>query len=286
MDYAGEWLAINRFVAIIVIGAFGIGGSACTSPGTPMPAQSTMPVPQAVAPQPWVNAQALVRATSDDLSKRGLQSIRPHVPELERALAGAKEAIESARSSGIVLADGPTETLGALILSAGMAKAQGMQVKQTTAVANPYPLVSFYLGTYYNEIGRSEDALRALDAGLALPTPLPGSDIGETAPLLIGERGAALEALKRPQDALANFDRGLNIKSLKADQRALMLRGRGFALTELGRLDEAEKSYRDSLAVEPNNQRAMNELTYIQRLRAGGPTAPTALFTRMPMMSP
>jgi Flp pilus assembly protein TadD len=68
----------------------------------------------------------------------------------------------------------------------------------------------------------------------------------------------------------------------KDDQRAVMLRGRGFALIELGRLDEAEKAYRDSLNSEPNNARALNELTYIGRLRAGGPTAPSALSTSKP----
>jgi tetratricopeptide (TPR) repeat protein len=143
-----------------------------------------------------------------------------------------------------------------------------MNAAQTTALRTPYPLLRFCLGTYYNDLGRSEDALRTLDAGLALPTPLPDSDLGKTVPLLIGERGAALDVLKRPQDALTNFDRGLKIKSLKAEQHALMLRGRGFALTELGQLDEAEQSYRDSLEVEPNHQPVMNEITYIQSLRA------------------
>ena len=61
-----------------------------------------------------------------------------------------------------------------------------------------------------------------------------------------------------------------------------MQRGRGFALIELRRLDEAEQSYRDSLVSEPNNPNALRELTYIRQLRAGGPTAPQQLFTRMP----
>jgi hypothetical protein len=61
-------------------------------------------------------------------------------------------------------------------------------VRATTAdLANPCPMASFYLGTGYNEI--PAEALRVLDAGLALPTPLPGSDIAESRPLLIGRTG-------------------------------------------------------------------------------------------------
>jgi len=156
------------------------------------------------------------------------------------------------------------------------------QGRRFVAIENPYPLASFFLGTYYNEIGRPQDALRALDAGLALPTAIPGSEAGQTRPIMLSERGIALAALKRWPESLASYDRGLTINGLDPVQRAVLLRGRGFALIELGRLDDAEKANRDSLMVEPNNPRALQELTYIQRLRAGGPMAPTGIFTRMP----
>jgi tetratricopeptide (TPR) repeat protein len=237
--------------------------------------------------QSWQGAQRLEQATEADVQKGGIQGIFRHVPDLEKALAEAQPVIETARMNGVVLTDGQTETLGALLFAAAAAKSEGTSApKSVAAAANPYPMISFFLGTYYNEIGKSAEALRALDAGLALPAAAPGLDVGDTVPLLLTERGAALEALKRPEESLANFDRGLKIEGLKDNQRAVMLRGRGFSLVELGRLDEGEQAYRDSLVAEPNNPRALNELTYIRRLRAGGPTAPGMLFPKVPTASP
>lgn len=52
--------------------------------------------------------------------------------------------------------------------------------------------------------------------------------------------------------------------------RAHLQRGRGFALTELGRLDEAEAAYNEALKIDPNDDRAKHELEYIAHLKAGG----------------
>jgi len=149
--------------------------------------------------------------------------------------------------------------------------------RDVVAIVNPYPAISYYLGYYYNEIGRFDDALRVLDAGLALPTE-KYLVVGEHTPLLIGERGAALEGLKRWPEALENFKKGAGISGLENDQLALMLRGQGLALTELRRLDEAEKMYRESLVRAPNNPNALRELAYIARLRSGGAPVPTGII--------
>ena len=50
--------------------------------------------------------------------------------------------------------------------------------------------------------------------------------------------------------------------------KPMILRGRGFALTELGRLDEASQAYEASLVLEPGNALAKNELQYLSQLRA------------------
>jgi tetratricopeptide (TPR) repeat protein len=105
-------------------------------------------------------------------------------------------------------------------------------------------------------------------------------------PYLTSERGAALLALKQWPDALANYEKGLGISPLPDSARALLLRGRGFSLTELGRLDDAEKSYRDSLIAEPNNARALAELNYIARIRAGGAPTASGLLTVKPQPNP
>jgi tetratricopeptide (TPR) repeat protein len=263
---------MNRLTAIVALVALAAVGMGCTTP-------TSMTMSTGLA-RPWDRAQAIVRATEADLSKGGIRTIGAHVAELESSLAGAGQALEAASANGYVLTDGQTETLAALLLaSVGGISMPGQEV---VAVPNPYPITAFYLGTYYNEVGRPAEALRALDAGLALPAPIPDSDVGQTHPLLISERGAALFSLRRWEEGLMNYERGLTINALDNPTRARMLRGRGFALIELGRLDEAEKAYRDSLVSEPNNQNALTELTYIARLRAGGPMAPSAIYTPPP----
>src|SRR5262245_49558540 len=275
---------MNRLIAVAVLAAFALAGAACTTPsGMQASAVSTQP---GGAGRPWDKAGAIARATDADISKGGLRAIRTHVADLEDALAHANEGYSAASASTnpvYVLTDGPAEAVAALLLAQKSNAAPGVQ---TVAIPNPYPIVSFFLGTYYNDIGMPEDALRVLDAGLALPTPIMGSDMGQTRPLILGERGVALAALKRWDDSLASYDRALAIRGLVNEQKGVLLRGRGFALIELNRLNEAEQAFRESLVAEPNNPRARNELTYIEQLRAGGPRAPTGLFTRMPATTP
>lgn len=49
--------------------------------------------------------------------------------------------------------------------------------------------------------------------------------------------------------------------------KARSLRGMGFALIELGKLDEAEKLFKESLKLVPKNPSALNELQYIKEQR-------------------
>jgi len=259
----------NPAVAIALTAA--LLGSACsTMPPGDMVAHSALP--GSSAEQPWQRAQAEVTATESDMARSGIRGIGPHVAKLEEAMAQANHPFgDSLAENGdrLVLADGQTETFGAALIGAGR------DGRQTVVLVNPYPRISFYLGSYYNEIAKPTEALRVLDAGLSLPEPIPGSMLGEMRPHLIGEKGVALISLKRWPEALATYESGLTLKSLDSMVKGLLLRGRGFALTELGRLDEAEAAYAESLVAEPNNPRALNELAYIARLRRGGaPTAP------------
>lgn len=86
-----------------------------------------------------------------------------------------------------------------------------------------------------------------LDAGLCLFDET-GVAQGEHRAALIAEKGAALVALKRWQDALADYDKGLKTDDLDNSTKALMERGRGMALTELKRLDDAEAAYNQGWA--------------------------------------
>lgn len=213
--------------------------------------------------EPWVSAQALVDTVGAAVKTRGLLEVGTYADALEASLAGAKDAKARAAEQGIVLTDGPQDTLTALLDPEAGKNAQSGAV---SAVSDPYPVTSLYLGSFYNEVGHPEEALRALDAGLALNDR---DRTDATAPFLFGERGAALVLLKRFADALANYDNGLSLPTMADHERAMLYRGRGYSLIELGRLDEAEKAYRDSLTYDANNRIALGELEYIAGLRKG-----------------
>lgn len=252
-------------LAIVLVAAM-LGGCA------ELPEQPQVAAVQ--APRPWEPAQVTLRAAQADVVRGGLRAVQRRAAELETALAGAGEAYAAAPadgSSGTVLADGMHETLAVL---AAAAIGQSGPDRKVEAVADPYPAIAFLLGSYYNEIGRPADALRVLDAGLALPGGFPGEHLGRSRPLMAGERGVAFAKMKRWSESLAAYDGGLALPGLQARDRARLLRGRGFALIELNRVDEAETAFRDSLKAEPGNPLAFNELLYITQLRQGGASAP------------
>jgi tetratricopeptide (TPR) repeat protein len=208
---------------------------------------------------PWLEDTALLKQVQNDLASQGIKGVATYAEAMDKALAQAPQSTALAHDAGFVLTDGPADTLLGL-----MTAATAKDKKSVAAVANPYPHIGLYLGSYYDEIGRKDDALRVLDEGLAI------SQTSSTRPFLLIERGAALNGLHRPTDALADFEDALKIPDIDVHIRAAMMRGRGFALTELNRLDEAEAAYQDSLKAEPGNPRAENELRYIAKLRAGG----------------
>ncbi|MEZ5937811.1 MAG: tetratricopeptide repeat protein [Hyphomonadaceae bacterium] len=230
---------------------------------------------------PWERDRQVLTAADADSRVRGIEGLAAHIEPLEAALAGASQAFEAAAAgdedSVYVLVDGATQTMAAIVDAAGTAEAGGSDARSIVAVENPYLMIAFYLGTYYNEYGLFTDAVRVLSAGLALPEMFP--ELGETRVLLMIERAAALGQTGDREQALAAYDEVLQRPGLATPFRASALRGRGFSLIELGRLDEAEAAYRASLEIDPDNPIAMNELTYIAGLRQGREKAPAILAT-------
>ncbi len=77
----------------------------------------------------------------------------------------------------------------------------------------------------------------------------------------LGDRAASLEMYQRSLGLVEKYPSSTYLKPL-------VLRGIGFALIELDRLDEAQVAFEASLAVEPGNELAKNELIYIEQVRA------------------
>jgi tetratricopeptide (TPR) repeat protein len=207
---------------------------------------------------PWDDARQIYERTLSDYRQGGFGAIAPHLAELEAALAQAGNPVRK-----VIVDDGATYVLAESPAEASAAAATAPAV---TAVSDPYPELCLMLGSYYNEVGRFEDADRVLGVGL---TAAPSNSI------LASEKGAALVGQHRWPEALAQYQSGLAIAGLEPSDRARLLRGTGEALTELDRLDEAEAAYKASLELAPGNPLALNELAYIARLRAGrAPTSP------------
>ena len=212
---------------------------------------------------PWDADQALLKQAWSAMQSQGIQSVAPFAPRIEQALTDAQLTYRIGDTT-YVLVDGVGEGMIASTVASSGKNASGT----TVTIDSPYPMLGLLLGSYYDEIGKSDDAVRVIDLALSKHA-VGGVDVGDMRPPLMVERGEALVQLKRVDEALKSFDGALAEKDLDPSLRAHALRGRGYALTELGRLDDAEAAYRESLKDEPGSATAKHELDYIARLKAG-----------------
>lgn len=82
------------------------------------------------------------------------------------------------------------------------------------------------------------------------------------------EAGYVLNQMGKPDEGLAAYRRAHALAKAYPSQRvflAMALRGMGYSLIDLKRLDEAKRVFLESLEIEPGNKVALNELTYIQK---------------------
>jgi tetratricopeptide (TPR) repeat protein len=212
---------------------------------------------------------AEVSAAEADMARGRTGGLAPHVPALETILAHAPKEYRKLEQTGGEIryrAENMADFIAYTAWRTERAKTRGEAVPNIVWLPDTYPTASFLLGWYYNDTKDPAKAVAALDKGLAF-APMEAR--------LIGEKGQAFIAMRRYDTALAIFDHALSADDFLADRsRALLLRAKGFCLTELKRLDAAEQAYRDSLVLEPDHLGAKNELAYIARIKAGG--APTA----------
>ncbi|NIA52944.1 tetratricopeptide repeat protein [Massilia sp. TW-1] len=119
----------------------------------------------------------------------------------------------------------------------------------------------FLRGYALIELGRAGEARAALERAVHL-APREAHYRSELAELYARQ--------KNWNEALAAFDASATVaeesvdKERKNAELGRALRGKGFVLVELGKLDEAEAMYRRCLALDPADKKAMNELRYVQ----------------------
>jgi tetratricopeptide (TPR) repeat protein len=127
-----------------------------------------------------------------------------------------------------------------------------------------YSQALYLLGFLADEKKNFEEAIAYFDNATALEPDHP---------TLLCEKAFAIRKMGRNEEAYNLYMKAFDIRPWAiAHQRAVALRGAGFALTELNRLPEAEALYKKSLEFEPNNDIALNELEYLKHLKSGGST--------------
>jgi tetratricopeptide (TPR) repeat protein len=139
-------------------------------------------------------------------------------------------------------------------------KAGEIPEREVVWLGNAYPRAFYYLGYLEIEAHNCLGALRYLDQGLLFE---PGCA------RLKCEKAQALIRAGRPADALQVYEEVLASRgeSLSPSDRALALRGRGYVLIDLDRLDEAEAAFQESLRLDPDSKIARDELAYLAQLR-------------------
>ncbi len=88
---------------------------------------------------------------------------------------------------------------------------------------------------------------------------------------LLNELGAAYNKCGQWEAALETYSRAFEL-GVSADSQARSLRGRGYALIELERYDEARSSYLESLEMDPESKIAQAELAEIDQAEKRRPT--------------
>lgn len=114
------------------------------------------------------------------------------------------------------------------------------------------------------DLGRIEDSRAALKKALAL-SPMNS--------LYLSELGYTYEVQHDNEKALDYFQQAegatnFSPADMKDAELGHALRGEGYVLTELHRLDEAQAKYQQALKLDPNDQKSKNELEYLREQRA------------------
>ena len=229
-----------------------------------------------VSPRQYSDARqeqdkATVDAAEAAMATGGAGALASHIADLEDVAKRPPQGFAKLQQVGGELRYRAENLAEFTAWSIARSKARDEPAAKMVWLPDTYPTASFLLAWYYDEVRQPDKALAAADQGLAL-APAEAR--------LVAEKAQALIQLHRLEPALAIYSGGLATDGFLSDKsRALLLRGRGYCLTELNHLDEAEQAYRDSLALEPDHVSARNELTYISSLRAGGAKAPTKMLT-------
>jgi Flp pilus assembly protein TadD len=152
---------------------------------------------------------------------------------------------------------GRTETLYYLL--------QAANDKQDAIVISQLWADAFYLKGYANfDLGKFEDAKTYIKKALEL-SPSNSMYLSELGHIYHFERkwSEAADLYKQAEEYANSY----SPEQSKNEELTRAMRGIGYSLIELGKLDEAEEKYKKCLEINENDKKALNELKYIQSLR-------------------
>jgi tetratricopeptide (TPR) repeat protein len=143
-----------------------------------------------------------------------------------------------------------------------------------TWLKSAYPRALFFRGFLRVAAGRNAEAFPFLDEGRRMEPTNPRFALEKAQALArMGNLPAAME-LYSSVNEIGPY--------VSAHNLALAIRGQGFVLIEMGRLDAAEDAFRWSQKYDPESQVAAEELIYIRHLREGGGRAPADMVVTSP----
>lgn len=150
-----------------------------------------------------------------------------------------------------------TESLATLV--------QAAQDKTEAVVVGSAWCDAYFLRAYaLVDLGRNAQAREALEKAISM-APRNAQYVAELASLDRREKKWA-EALTRFESA-AQLARDFSPPESKLIELGQALRGKGYVLVELGRLDDAASAYRQCLELNPADKAAIAELAYVQAQR-------------------
>lgn len=195
-------------------------------------------------------SQGMEALPSDGANKTIERYYDPVLAEFQKRFGDAKEKLYSARTL--------QEALLYMALSAARSE-------DALVISSLWSEAHYLKAFAYLEVGKVDEAKVWMDKALAMSP--------ENATYL-AERGYIDHIEKNWAHALTLFEKAessaqhMSPENEKNQEWLRALRGSGYSLIELGRLDEAERKYQQCLKLDPKDEKAMNELEYIKELRA------------------
>ena len=243
-------------------------------------AQTTAPAVLTSAQQKAADKQEAKdrKVVEKALRVSSLTQLEPMVSDLQKVVANAPARwpmIDHQPGLTTIRLNDTSAAMVVMLAVAASAKGQAdSEAGKAVVMTNTYGTAAFLLGSLAVEKRQPEEALAWLDRGLTFQ---PDNQ------LLVTEKGSAMILQHRFAEALAFYDAQPPLDLLTGlanpNAEARILRSRGFCLTELNRLDEAEAAYVKSLELEPDHGGAKAELDYIRKLKVGGAKQQVDVYT-------